>query len=119
MSPSILLIGIAAVALVLALLVRARSRKRQRVLGELLDAADALEARLRLARAEIAAVAGDEQDPVRDALREMLRQRLWLREHGGAANLTELADVRSSIDAARVRIDQQLVLIERARAPLV
>jgi len=119
MPETILLLGIAIAAGGLALLVRARSRRRQRVVTAVLDAADALESRLRLARAEIAAVAGDEQDPVRDALREMLRQRLWLREHAAAASLAELTHVRSSIDDARARIEQQLVLIERARAPLV
>lgn len=86
---------------------------------ELLDAADALEARLRIARAEIAAVAGDHvEDPVRDAMREMLRQRLWLRDHGKGASLVQLIEVRASIDDARTRIEQQLSLIERARAPL-
>jgi len=86
---------------------------------QLLDAADALEARLRTARSEIEAVIGDEaEDPVRDALREMLRQRLWLREHGQAATLAELDQVRSSIDAARARIELQLSRIERARAPV-
>lgn len=85
---------------------------------QLLDAADALEARLRTARSEIEAVVGeDAEDPVRDALREMLRQRLWLREHGQTATLRELDQVRSSIDAARARIELQLSRIERARAP--
>lgn len=86
---------------------------------QLLDAADALEARLRTARSEIEAVVGeDAEDPVRDALREMLRQRLWLREHGQTATLRELDRVRSSIDAARARIELQLSRIERARAPV-
>lgn len=86
---------------------------------QLLDAADALEARLRTARSEIEAVVGDDvEDPVRDALREMLRQRLWLREHGQGATLAELDQVRSSIDAARAQIEVQLSRIERARAPI-
>lgn len=86
---------------------------------DVLDAADALESRLRTARAEIEAVAGDEgADPVADAMREMLRQRLWLRDHGRNASLDQLAEVRESIDVARRRIEQQLSRIERARAPL-
>ena len=86
---------------------------------ELLDAADALESRLRVARAEIEAVAGEQgTDPVGDAMREMLRQRLWLRDYGRAASLAQLAEVRASIDAARSRIEAQLAQIERARAPL-
>lgn len=90
--------------------------RRQRAMRELLDAADALEARLRTARAEIEAVAGDEgRDPVADAMREMLRQRLWLRDHGRSASLNQLSEVRASIDQARARIEQLLNQIERAR----
>ena len=86
---------------------------------ELLDSADALEARLRTARAQIEAVAGEHiDDPVQEAMREMLRQRLWLREHGDRASLAELVQVRDSIDQARGRIETQLVRIERARAPV-
>ncbi|UNK50410.1 hypothetical protein MNR01_05160 [Lysobacter sp. S4-A87] len=102
-----------------ALFAWGRPGRRERAVREVLDAADALEDRLRLARAEIEAVAGNGgHDPVGDAMREMLRQRLWLRDHGRDASLTQLAEVRSSIDAARDRIDQQLSLIERARSPL-
>lgn len=105
-----------AAAVLLSGLVRGR---RRRAMKQLLDAADALEARLRTARLEIEAVVGDDiEDPVRDALREMLRQRLWLREHGHGATLAELNAVRSSIDAARSRIELQLSRIERARSPL-
>jgi methyl-accepting chemotaxis protein len=115
---TLLLILLAAAAGVAAVLTLRRSWRRQRAVRDLLDAADTLEARLRTARAEIEAVAGDEDDPVRDALREMLRQRLWLQQHGASASLEELGSVRASIDAARQRIDQQLARIERARAPL-
>jgi hypothetical protein len=92
-------------------------RRRARAVRELLDAADALEARLRMARAEIEAVTGEQgPDPVGDAMREMLRQRLWLRDHGREATLEQLAEVRSSIDAARGRIEAQLAKIAQARA---
>lgn len=105
-------------AAVAVLLVRRLGGRHQRAMAAVLDAADALEARLRLARAEIAAVAGDDQaDPVAAAMREMLRQRLWLQEHGGGASIAELRSVRDSIEAARLRIDHQLSRIERARAP--
>ena len=119
MTTTLLLVLAAVVAAVLALfVVRHRAgRRRQKAVHELLDAADALEARLRTARAEIEAVAGDDDnDPVRQALREMLRQRLWLQQHGGRATLEELDIVRTSIDAARARIEDQLARIERARA---
>ena len=117
-TPLLILLGLAFVVAA-ALFVRAVGGRRRREMKHLLDAADALEARLRTARSEIEAVVGDDiDDPVRDALREMLRQRLWLREHGEGATLAELTQVRSSIDAARARIDLQLSRIERARAPL-
>ena len=106
-------------ATILILLLRRRGSRRQRAMRGLLDAADALEARLRTARAEIEAVAGEDEDgPVRVALREMLRQRLWLQQHGDKASLEELDSVRASIEAARVQIDTQLDRIERARAPI-
>lgn len=104
------------IAIVAAMLIRHRSQRRQQAVSGVLDAADALEERLRTARAEIEAVAGSDADPVRDALRDMLRQRLWLKEHAGTATLDELAIVTGSLDAARRRIDQQLEQIERARA---
>ena len=70
------------------------------------------------ARAEIEAVAGDDDNPLQVALREMLRQRLWLQQNGQTATLRELDTVRVSIDQARGRIEAQLERIERARAPL-
>ncbi len=113
------IVAAAGALIVVATLVRQRApRRRARAVRELLDAADALEARLRTARAEIEAVAGEHgPDPVADAMREMLRQRLWLRDHGREASLEQLSEVRISIDAARSRIDAQLAKIARARAP--
>jgi hypothetical protein len=92
-----------------------RDKPRKRAMARLLDAADALEARLRTAKAEIEAITGDEDETVRAALQEMLRQRLWLQQHGGTASVQTLDEIRASIDQARGRIDQQLVLVERAR----
>lgn len=102
-----------------ALLLRRVPARRRRAMREVLDSADALEARLRAARAEIEAVIDDHaEDPVRDAMHEMLRQRLWLRDHDKSASVEQLTEVRVSIDAARTRIEQQLAQIKRARAPL-
>jgi hypothetical protein len=118
---SLVLVLLAASALLVlaAWFLRRRAGRHQRAVSGVLDAADALEARLRTARAEIAAVAGeDREDPVGAAMREMLRQRIWLQEHGAGASVDELDTVRESIDAARDRIEQQLARIERARAPL-
>jgi hypothetical protein len=116
--PVLLWIVVAAgVVTVVAILRRNAPRRRARAVRELLDAADALEARLRTARSEIEAVAGEQgPDPVGDAMREMLRQRLWLRDHGREASLEQLAEVRASIDAARGRIEAQLAKIAQARA---
>ena len=109
----LLLLAVAAGA---AFLLRRRGpAPRERAVAELLDAADALEARLRQARAEIEAIAGDDANPVRDAMQEMLRQRLWLQQHGATAPIRKLDAMRKSIDQARARIDQQLALVERAR----
>lgn len=119
MTLALILLCVAALAVVLGLLLRRRrGGERQRALGQVLDAADGLESRLRTARDEIEAIAGGGEDPVRDAMQEMLRQRLWLQQHGGQAPLEQLHSVRDSIQAARRRIDQQLLQIERARAPL-
>lgn len=117
MTTVLILLCLAAVAVGLLAYLRRGTTTRQRAVRELLDAADALEARLRTARAEIAAVTGETEDPVRNAMREMLRQRMWLRDHGQEASLERLAEVRASIDAARARIDQQLSRIDRARTP--
>lgn len=118
MTPILLLIA-TAVALAAWWLLRrnAHARHRQALAG-VLDAADALEARLRTARSEIEAVAGEGEDPVREAMQEMLRQRLWLQQHAAGASSAQLDAVRVSIEAARARIDHQLDRIERARAPL-
>ena len=116
MTLAIVLLSLAAVAAASFLLLR-RGSRRQRVLAQLLDSADALEARLREARAEIEAVAGNGDNPVRDAMQEMLRQRLWLQQHGQDATVEQLVQVRDSIDEGRRKIDHQLARIERARAP--
>lgn len=107
---------VAAAAILIALAIRRLGGRRQRAVRDLLDAADQLEARLRTARAELEAVAGDGVNPVRDAMTEMLRQRLWLQQHGATASVAELETVRASFNSARQQIDQQLVQIERARA---
>ena len=118
MKLTLLLLLLALVAGAVLLARRRGPAPRQRAVAELLDAADALEARLRQARAEIEAIAGDDANPVREAMQEMLRQRLWLQQHGSAASLRQLDTVRASIDAARDSIEMQLLQIERARAPL-
>ncbi|MFL6593207.1 MAG: hypothetical protein ACJ8GK_10960 [Luteimonas sp.] len=118
MATPLLLLFVAATVLGVAMVLRHRGGRRQQAMSQVLDAADALEQRLRTARIEIEAIAGSDENPVRDAMQEMLRQRLWLQQHGVDASLEQLASVRDSIDSARLRIEQQLVQIERARTML-
>lgn len=109
--PSLLLAAVLAIVIVLAW--RHRGRRRRRALTRLLDAADAFEARLRIARSRIGQEDGD---PVRDALQEMLRQRLWLQQQGGSADVDALEAMRISIEQAQARIDRQLEQLALARA---
>ena len=111
----LLLVIAAVVALALAWRIRQRSHARRQAIRAVLDAADALEARLRAAREEIEAVAGDHENPVRGAMQDLLRQRLWLQEHAITAELAQLGAVRQSLDAARVSLEEQLRRISRAR----
>ena len=115
------LVSLLATALLIVAFIawRRRAGRRQRALSQVVDAADAREERVRTARSEIEAVAGSDGNPVREAMQEMLRQRLWLQQHGQDASLEQLGQVRDSIVAGRVKIDQQLLKIERARAPSV
>jgi len=118
LSTVLLLLSVAVIITVSALVVRRRAARRQGAVTQVLDAADALEERLRTARVEIEAIVGSDENPVRDAMQEMLRQRLWLQQRGSDASLQQLLAVRDSINAARERIEQQLLQIERARALL-
>jgi hypothetical protein len=114
-----LLLLVAAIVAGVAVALRRRAAHRQRAMTQLLDAADALEERLRTARVEIESIVGNDENPVRDAMQEMLRQRLWMQQQGVDASIDQLVTVRKSIDAARLRIEQQLNQIERARAQLL
>ena len=111
----LLLVIAAGIAMAMAWRIRQRSHARRQAIRAVLDAADALEARLRAAREEIEAVAGDHENPVRGAMQDLLRQRLWLQEHAITAELAKLASVRESLDAARASLEEQLRRISRAR----
>ena len=112
----LLLVLAAGIALAMAWRIRQRSHARRQAIRAVLDAADALEARLRTAREEIEAVAGDHENPVRGAMHDLLRQRLWLQDHAITAELAQLDGVRASLDSARASLDQQLQRISMARA---
>ena len=116
--PALTALSALVLAVVLVLIWRARRvPPRERAVSRLLDAADALEARLRTARSEIEQVTGAEDETVRTALQEMLRQRLWLQQHGASASIRQIDDIRISIEQAQARIDQQLDRIAQARLP--
>lgn len=112
---TMILAAVAGSALFLLWRLRRISSGRHRSIRELLDAADALETRLRAAREEIEAIAGDQQDPVRGAMQEILRQRLWLQEHANDASVEHLQAVRDSLEAARSKLEGQLRRVNRAR----
>ena len=112
----LLLVALAATVLWLGWRVRQRAGSRQRAIRDLLDAADALEARLRTARDEIEAIAGNHENPVRGAMQDLLRQRLWLQENAQTAELAQLEAVRRSLDSARATLEQQLQRVSQARA---
>jgi chromosome segregation ATPase len=118
MKPVLPLLLFAIAVLVPWLVWRGRQRvsSRQRAIRDLLDAADALEARLRIARDEIEAVAGSHENPVRGAMQDLLRQRLWLQENAETAELAQLDAVRRSLDSARTTLEQQLQRVSQARA---
>lgn len=112
----LLLLAIAAAILWLGWRVRQRAGNRQRAIRDLLDAADALEARLRTARDEIEAIAGNHENPVRGAMQDLLRQRLWLQDNAQTAELAQLEAVRRSLDNARASLERQLQRVSQARA---
>ena len=112
----LLLIIATVIALTMTWRIRQRSHARRQAIRAVLDAADALEARLRTAREEIEAVAGDHENPVRGAMQDLLRQRLWLQDHAITAELAQLDSVRASLDSARASLEQQLRRISLARA---
>jgi hypothetical protein len=111
----IIVVALSACAFWLAFRLRRSGLQRQQAISQLLDAADALEARLRAARAEIEAVAGHEENPVRAAMQDLLRQRLWLQENAHTASVAQLHGVRDALDAARASIERQLQRVDRAR----
>lgn len=117
-SLSLLIAAIALAALGLTLYRGYREQRRRQLLGRILDAADTLETRLRAARSELDTIGQPDTNPALLALRDVLRQRLWLQEHGPTASLRALDQIRRSLEAASNRIDEQLQQVERARTEL-
>jgi len=124
---TILLASVAILLLVVlfAWLRERRLHRKPRLLGEILDLADALERELLECRArlrEIPALAATlppaeqlsarstlaAEPQVQDALRDLLAHRLWLKEHAASASLDELHSARDALAATRAALAGQL-----------
>jgi hypothetical protein len=136
--PLIYLIAVVVIAAVgaAALVVRERRmRRRPRLLGEIMDEADALERELHECRsrlreipalvtslppsAQLSARATLVAEPqVQAALRDLLSHRLWLREHGTTATLAELESARGALAGAKEALATQLERLADVRADL-
>lgn len=109
--PGLLLVAL--LTIVIVAIRHQRGCRRRPALARVLDAADAFEAGLRLVRARTVQTG---RDPVRDALQEMLRQRLWLQQQGDVADVVALETMRTSIEQAQARIDRQLAQLAPTQA---
>ncbi len=99
------------IALAVAIFLAQRRRQHQRwsLLREVMDSADALEMQLTRVRRQLDGVASASHADaaLRDVLHDLLRQRMWLQQHGMDARIAELEAVRSRLDAGRQRLDAQ------------
>ena len=133
-----LLIVIVLIVLAAALpypLWRHRIRARHGALRRLLDLADAMESLLDRSQermnvlhglvnrvsTDIAAVALNSLEstlPIREAKRDLLQHRLWIKKHGADASLQELDTACAALQRARDRLAQQLDDLENAGSAL-
>src|SRR5690606_24684581 len=128
------LLALAGLALVVILtwLIR-RGRRRDRSLERLLDLADEVESLLDRSQvrmhalqavvgrvpSDIGAVAQASLDgplPVREAKRDLLQHRLWIKHHGDSASQAELDAACEALARARGRLAEQLADLEQARS---
>lgn len=131
--PSLItILGLAGLALALTLLWRfQRGRRRDQSLRRLLDLADEMEglldrsqSRMQALQAvvgrvpqDIAAVAQASLDsalPVREAKRDLLQHRLWIKHHGQTAPQSELDAACGALDRARERLASGLAELDNA-----
>jgi len=131
-----LIIGLACLGLAAFLSSRIlRGRRRDRSLVRLLDLADEMERLLDRSQermqalqtvvgrvpADIGAVAQASLDgalPVREAKRDLLQHRLWIKHHGQTARQSELDAACTALDRVRDRLAGELAELERAGAEL-
>lgn len=132
--PTILVALAVAVALYYAWW-RWRLAARQNSLRRLLDLADAMELLLDRSQERMKALQGlvnrvpndiaavaltslDSALPVREAKRDVLQHRLWIKQHGADASLHELETACAALQRARDRLAQQLDELETAGSAL-
>jgi hypothetical protein len=133
-----ILLGLLLLATIVAgvLLWRLRGlRRRQDAILRFMDSADALERELHACRERMqsmqrwiatlpsdmtqTALASLDLDPlVQKALRDLLRQRLWLRDEGGTAPLPMLVQSCADIERSRAALADNMEKLERASAEL-
>ena len=136
MPQSLLMIGLAALAIALPLLFWLyRARRRERSMVRLLDLADAMQALLDRSQqrmremqavvgrvpADIAAQARESLDStehVRLAKRDILQHRLWIQKHGQGASQRELDAACEALERGQARLASQLEALEHAGAEL-
>jgi hypothetical protein len=114
---------------------RQRVFARQSSLRRLLDLADAMESLLNRSQErmnalhglvtrvpnDIAAVALSSLEsnlPIREAKRDVLQHRLWIKQHGETASLQELETACAALQRAQDRLSQQLNELENAGSAL-
>lgn len=110
-------------------------RRRQEAILRFMDSADALERELHACRERMqsmqrwistlpsdmtrTALASLDLDPlVQKALRDLLRQRLWLRDQGGTSPLALLVQSRADIERSRAALADNMDKLERVGAEL-
>lgn len=122
-------LGLAGLALAFVLLWWAlRGRRRDRSLRQLLDLADEMEGLLDRSQARMQAVVGrvpqdiaavaqaslDSALPVREAKRDLLQHRLWIKHHGQSARQAELDAACAALGRARDRLAGGLTELDNA-----
>ena len=104
-----LLLAIIALFAVSMALRNRRDRRRQATLRSTLDAADALESEIRAARSALKAAdlgTASAEDALDSAMRDLLKQRLWLQSHAATANTEALDRVLQGLQAATRQMQQ-------------
>ena len=98
-----LLLAIIAIFAVSVVLRNRRGNARQTTLRATLDAADALESEIRAARSALQSAdigTASAEDALDSAMRDLLKQRLWLQSHAATASTESLQRVLTELQDA-------------------